>query len=75
MGERRQRQSMEFAGFGIISSSAKGGSGLSEIIEPWVSNPSNLSNQKTTLSGGFLVGGPGGIRTHDQLLKRQLLYH
>ena len=37
-------------------------------------SPPRAHNKKTTFSGGYLIGEPGGIRTHDPLIKSQMLY-
>ena len=37
-------------------------------------SPSQANNKKTTFSGGFVIGEPDGIRTHDPLIKSQMLY-
>ncbi len=50
------------------------GSGVLGKVFPYAEKVMTGEIKKPSVSGKFLNGGPGGTRTHDQLLKRQLLY-
>ena len=56
----------------LRTSDAKCGNIVDGIEEPKVRSPRD--NKKTTFSGGFCIGEPDGIRTHDPLIKSQMLY-
>ena len=44
------------------------------IPNRWVLRHHHFTNKKTTPCGWFFIGEPGGIRTHDPLIKSQMLY-
>ena len=52
------------------------GAKLSVLVQSFVHfRVFSSHHQKTPSVDGEFFGGLGGDRTHDQLLKRQLLYH